>query len=518
MAGEMTYDDFLKRINIQEVLLDAGYHLNRRDGLRYPSYVRLDSNGQRIRGDKFIVTRKGQYCFQPPYQRNYNVIGFIKEHPQLFREYHPGMSTDRLVNLVCNRLLNNPVELRERKIYEPEKEIRPFRAEDYSIHRFSPVSRESQKKFYNHFKSRGIDLSTQYAFHKYFFLATKEAKDGRKFTNLSFPLTIPDTDGTVGLEERSRPKADGSFAYKGKAAGSNSSQGLWIANLSNKPLEKAERVLWFESAFDAMAYYQLHKKEGKETKGVYISTGGHPTERQIKGMLAATDKGTEHRLCFDNDGAGRMFAIYFALLKEGRDCSTRLAEMGELVVHDRSGEQQQVRIDMEPFDFERIAGQLDLKSVVTSDSKELAGYLESLHNPGDIYSGDADFLPKPLLKLYGTYEVLAEEYHSSLYSGLVCQEELEEQGKELVEASQRYKSALEKSVRELEQRTIVYDAPNGMYKDWNDQLLDKRLCVQADEAKTVWEDQGKEVVIQQQEECEERIENEDGQKQGRFRR
>ena len=36
--GDLTYDDFLQRLNIQDVLIDAGYHLNRRDGLRYPSY------------------------------------------------------------------------------------------------------------------------------------------------------------------------------------------------------------------------------------------------------------------------------------------------------------------------------------------------------------------------------------------------------------------------------------------------------------------------------------------------
>ena len=27
--GELTYDDFLRRLNIQDVLIDAGYHLNR---------------------------------------------------------------------------------------------------------------------------------------------------------------------------------------------------------------------------------------------------------------------------------------------------------------------------------------------------------------------------------------------------------------------------------------------------------------------------------------------------------
>ena len=54
--GDLTYDDYLRRLNIQDVLIDAGYRLNRRDGLRYPSYVRTDSEGRRIRGDKFIVT------------------------------------------------------------------------------------------------------------------------------------------------------------------------------------------------------------------------------------------------------------------------------------------------------------------------------------------------------------------------------------------------------------------------------------------------------------------------------
>ena len=67
--GDLTYDDFLRRIDIQDVLKDAGYRLNRRDGLRYPSYVRVDGDGRRVRGDKFIVTANGTGCFQPPEQR-----------------------------------------------------------------------------------------------------------------------------------------------------------------------------------------------------------------------------------------------------------------------------------------------------------------------------------------------------------------------------------------------------------------------------------------------------------------
>ena len=43
--NELTYNDFLQRLNIQELLVDAGYQLNKRDGLRYPSYVKVDSHG-----------------------------------------------------------------------------------------------------------------------------------------------------------------------------------------------------------------------------------------------------------------------------------------------------------------------------------------------------------------------------------------------------------------------------------------------------------------------------------------
>ena len=58
--GELTYDDFLRRLDIQDVLIDAGYCQNRRDGLRYPPYVRIDSNGRRSPGYQDIGTQPGR--------------------------------------------------------------------------------------------------------------------------------------------------------------------------------------------------------------------------------------------------------------------------------------------------------------------------------------------------------------------------------------------------------------------------------------------------------------------------
>ena len=304
--NELTYNDFLQRLNIQELLVDAGYQLNKRDGLRYPSYVKVDSHGQRVRGDKFIVTGNGKCCFQPPEQKNYNVIGFIKEHPTLFDDYKPGMSLDRLVNVVCNRLLNNPIDVRESRVAEPKRDAKPFNLSDYDILRFNPREKDTQRKHYPYFKERGINMGTQFAFHKHFFLATKRRNDGLSFANLAFPLSLPSKpDSIIGLEERGRPRREDGKAFKGKAEGSNSSEGLWIANLTGKPLEKASEIVWFESAYDAMAEYQINP-----VKMVYVSTGGTPTEGQMRGLLSITPN-ARHYLGFDKDDAGRQFVASF---------------------------------------------------------------------------------------------------------------------------------------------------------------------------------------------------------------
>ena len=73
MNEEQKFEDYRNRLNIRDVLTDAGYTLHKRDGLRYPAYVRLDNDGRRIRGDKFIVMPNKNCCFQPPTIKLYSV-------------------------------------------------------------------------------------------------------------------------------------------------------------------------------------------------------------------------------------------------------------------------------------------------------------------------------------------------------------------------------------------------------------------------------------------------------------
>lgn len=451
-TGELTYNDFLSRLSIQDVLLDAGYQVNKRDGLRYPSYVRLDSDGRRVRGDKFIVTRNGQCCFQPPHQKLYNVISFIKAHPQLFAEYRAGMQPDRLVNLVCNRLLNNPVAERETKIIQPRAEVKPFDIGNYDIHRFNPQDRDSQKKFYSFFKNRGIDLYTQYAFHRHFCLATKHREDGLKYTNLAFPMTLPkDAEKVVGLEERGRPRLEGNSTYKGKAEGSNSSEGLWIASPAKTSLAEAKHIYWFESAYDAMAYYQLHQAQNKELrKAVFISTGGNPTKEQMRGVLAVALPARQH-ICFDTDGAGQVFAENL---------------MDEVY--------KAVRATVEP----------------TAERKE---YLDTVRETHNLDSGNLDLLPEAARQSYGKYETAYQEAMAVRLSGIKTHpDDMQEMTDKVNKHYKEFRGHLREflGLTPENDSSFVRETPAYPSKDWNEQLLSElRMQESAEQSQEVEQEQ-----------------------------
>lgn len=443
--SEPTFEDYKQRVNIQDLLIDAGYTLNKRDGLRYPAYVRLDSNGKKIPGDKFIVTANGLCCFKPPVIKNFNVISFITEHPELFADYRAGMDKHRLVHLVCCRLLNQPVENIERNIVPSKHEVKPFNIQDYKIRRFQANDWDSQKQFCAFFKPRGIDLRTQCAFRHWFVLAERQGEGNVSYKNLSFPMYLPGKiDKCVGFEERGFINKDGK-SYRGMAQGSNASEGLWMGSPNNTPLNKAEHVLWFESAYDAMAYYQLHIKDNPSLKNaVFLSTGGNPSVMQFNGVLKITKEATHH-LCFDNDLAGNQYVMNF------RDAVSKFRDSPSNVIPN----------DMKPF-IDKLGGRMPT-------SKEL-NYLED-----ELYFE----LPEDLKKAYRIYDSAVEEAYSCQQSSLVCQDDKKaaadfaksalEEFKKLV--FERLKTDEQSSVQDIK---INREIPTGGYKDFNDELLNKQ--------------------------------------------
>lgn len=161
-------------------------------------------------------------------------------------------------------------------------------------------------------------------------MASRTTKEGKTFTNLAFPLTQPAWPGKniIGMEERGRCNAEGK-GYKGMAKGSDSSNGLWIGRLENgrsdegftHGLRDHKSVFWFESAFDAMAFYQLNHQCMRLDDAVFISTSGNPSVNHTMAMLRETPEAA-HYVCFDNDEAGRKFTENFIKLAEKQGIQT----------------------------------------------------------------------------------------------------------------------------------------------------------------------------------------------------
>ena len=384
---DRSFDDYIMRVNIQDLLRDAGYHHNKRDGMRYPTYSRLDGDGRRISGDKFIVTPDGKGCFQPPVYRVFNVISFITEHPHLFAEYNAGMNPYNLVHQVCGRLLNLPKSDIARNILPAQRQHKPFNIANYSIINYQKHNFDTIKLFYPYFKDRKIDIPTQKAFANHILLSTRNGKEKEQYPhrNLAFPLHIPGKEGIVGLEERGRTRLDGTSGYKGKAFGSNSSEGLWIASPKDTPLDKAKDVLWFESAYDAMAYYQLHAQNNKSLDdAVFLSPGGNPTLGQYKGVIRQATN-AKHHLCFDADVAGEQFVDNFKKV---------------------------VRI---------------IKSEMPKVCEDMRDYMASLTDPKNLLSGDADLLPEDLYKAHAKYFDANVEAMSMKNGGVSSEDDIHEQ-------------------------------------------------------------------------------------------
>ena len=436
---EDSFDLYLDRLNVQDILYYAGYRQNRRDGLRYPSFVRLDNDGRRIRGDKFICMPGSKTCFKPPVIKSYNVISLITEFPELFAESNTSKGAD-LVHAVCRKILNMPEQDRNTQVLQPQNQ-KPFSIKDYQVQQFQRYNKESYRHFMPFLRERGISAGTLQAFAHNVLVTEKKAENGSKtHRNFSFPFHIPGQQRhIVGLEERGRARLDGTSGYKGMALGTNASEGLWIASPEGTDLKDAKHIYWFESGYDAMAYYQLHAKENKYLgKAVFLSTGGNPSVMQFRGVINQATNATHH-LCFDNDLAGRQYAMNF------------------------NNELRRIREAMPK---------------VGADMQE---YMSTIKD-GSYLKGDTDLLPDNLRRAYDRYYDEAEELLSMKECGLSAPEDIKDQEQKVTQLYQDWRKMMgEKLCIGHEQGPLkdlgTYDVPewalcameNGEYEGLNEE-------------------------------------------------
>lgn len=522
------YGEYLQRINIQDVLRHAGYVFNRKDGLRWPTYVKTDSEGKRVHGDKFIVTSNGQCCFQPPERKNYNVISFIKEHPSLFAEYTPDMKPDKLVNLVCSNILHEPEPVRSAAIVKPSSAAEPFDISQYTMQKINE-DKESYRPFWAYFAPRGINYATMKAFSENFAIATKELADGKTVRNLAFPMSIPGKYGCVGMELRGLKRQDGT-SYKGMALGSNASEGLWMASpYPASGWDRIRNVYWFESAYDAMAYYQMNRDKFDVKRGLFVSTGGTPAVGQIRGVLDFTPDATHH-LCFDNDAAGWQYVANFNKLagtdRTGSGKSEDILIRPDLIPYfltlpDRdsftskirdiftskgrkdeykyvlSGNRERLPQDFLDMDEEELRDALVDYYDIYCGCKACAKDLEKKtaeYGYRDVWQIDPKLLPAPLREIFDEYRQHSEnERFAAMGDGADAFEEEKREGNLKNKSQERLENIIlswtTMTVRNTPAYSVIREVPETGFKDWNEQLIDvnekKKEAVSSNQKLTV---------------------------------
>lgn len=430
------FEMYKERISVQDVLKHLGYAYVPKSGHLWPIYARGH-------GDKYMCSPKTPTCCRPGTYKSYGIFGLIEAHANEFPEYKAGMKVGHLQNVVCRNILNIPQT--ERAQYQVQaKDRKPFVLSDYDIIKMTSGDFESAKPFYPFFKYRGINLGTQYAFSEHFCITTRASEDGSmKFRNLAFPLHIPGKESVVGFEQRGYRRADGSSGAKLLAAGSNTSEGLWIANLSGKPLSEAKNVYWFESAYDAMAYYQMNKRLPGVSDGVFLSTCGSPTISQMQGVMDNTPKSIHH-VCFDNDDAGNRFSRLF----------TEVANRNNPLAHSET-----LSPEMSAY----------LRSALSHSSASCQYCYYA-----DTAEGKA-LLPAPLREKYEAFDAARSALCDYENRSVCIAAERQKLQTANDEARKDYEQAFNEACGTTASPTLIVsvrEVPGLGFKDWDDQLLD----------------------------------------------
>ena len=200
------------------------------------------------------------------------MVTLIRENLNAF--FVSGKDDWEKIAKVMARFANMP-EPEYREDREFVKSVKADQTFDASRYEVKPVQAEKISLI---FSQRGLSADTVKDLSPYLTLLRDKRNDKFDGYNAAFPYTDKD-DKVKGYEIR------GFGGYKSKAAGTDSSSSAWVADLSGGNREAVKSVFFFESAFDAMAFYQVHKAQ-LDKEIALVSIGGTFSDGQITGTMA----------------------------------------------------------------------------------------------------------------------------------------------------------------------------------------------------------------------------------------
>lgn len=313
---KVNFKDMKARVGIDDVAYALGYRLDRKAGVgRYIELVLSDGSDKR---DTLIVSHPHDKARQTFFRRDGSkgdVVTLIKENLSTF--FTTATDEWQRVAQVMARFANMP-----EPEYKDEREVdrqyvkasrQSAQVFDSSRYEVKPIDAQHIPAL---FTQRGINPDTVKDLAPFLSLI-RDTQNG-KFDgyNIGFPYTDGTSDTVQGYEIR------GYGGYKSKAAGTNSSTAAWVADLSKLSSigdrSKSEKILrgvcFFESALDAMSFYQLNRAQLHGDVAL-VSLGGTFSDGQVKSMMQRFPEARPFD-CFDNDLAGRVYGLRLMAIAE----------------------------------------------------------------------------------------------------------------------------------------------------------------------------------------------------------
>ena len=319
---EYTWNDYKERISIMQVAAELGYRFDREKGRTQPHFVLRDTNGKEI--DSIYIKNPQNNAIQGYWRRSLSgkessgdLIGFIRENITSFLEYGNARNETDAINKVLARLSGVSMSQENiiRNFIDKHKgwEARPF---DIGRYQREKGNVEQAMKFLS---LRGISQETAGMFGSSIEMI-KDKESRYQYKNLAFPYRVPGHEDIVGYEVR------GYRGYKGKAEGTDSTNGCWMAYIGKKAFAGlVNEVHIAESALDIMAYVQINRHKLNLDECIFVSFGGSFSDRQMKGLLEAFPEAMPV-LHFDNDLNGIIYDCRSAAIMAGKEMRCKVEE------------------------------------------------------------------------------------------------------------------------------------------------------------------------------------------------
>ena len=300
---KVNFKDLKSRVGIDDVAYALGYRLDRKAGVG--KYIELVLGDERDKRDTIIVSNRRDKASQIFFRRDGSkgdVVTLIRENLNSFCV--SGKDDWQKVAKVMARFANLP-EPEYREDTEYARSNRSNQEFDKSRYDVIPLNLDKIPKI---FYQRGLSDDTVKALSPFISLIRDTKNENFDGYNIGFPYTEAKDSEVKGYEIR------GLSGYKSKAAGTNSSSAAWVADLSGGNTYLVKSVFFTESAFDAMAFYQINRVKLNGNIAI-VSLGGTFSDKQITSVM---DRFPNARAfdCFDNDIAGRIYGLRLMALVE----------------------------------------------------------------------------------------------------------------------------------------------------------------------------------------------------------